>query len=179
MRLRDYFLGIPVRLRSPLSAQTVANRVNSSAASPFWPFTDGVAGRIWLGHIRLRFRDSFFEYNAKPVLVGRLEDASSGSILTLRYRAPAWAYVFDLFWYSFLGLSLLTLLFADMNPALAASDHAFVSAGFALFAVFPLGLHYYGTRRSDEELTYLLDFLAEQAGATLEQRPGTPNSTIQ
>ena len=110
MRLRDYFVGQPVCLKSLLSARTVAKRINAAAGSAFWPFNTGVVGGVGLGRVRLRYAGSFGEYNAKPVLAGQLRETSSGSILMLRYRAPAWIYLFDLVWYSVLGGVTLVML---------------------------------------------------------------------
>lgn len=165
MRLRDYFVGIPVRLHSQLSPRIVAERINAAAGSTLWPFTTGVVGGVWLGSVRLRFRSSFAEYNAKPVLAGRLREGRSGSVLALRYRAPCWVYVFDVFWYSVLSLVALMPLFAQMNLDLTGADFAALYGILAAMAVFPFVLHYFGTRNSDDELTYLLEFLAEHADA--------------
>ncbi|HEX6740958.1 MAG TPA: hypothetical protein VF079_04085 [Sphingomicrobium sp.] len=167
MRLKDYFLGIPVRLSSPHSPQTIAERINAAAGSPLWIFNTGVVGRIRGRRVRLRFVDSIAEYNAKPLLAGRVEEGLSGSVLTLRYRAPAWAYVFDALWYSFLTLFGIAALASglDPDPDLNAGSIALLCLAYLLFFLIPLGMHYFGTRRSDEELGYLLDFLAEQADA--------------
>ena len=168
MHLTDYFAGKCLRLHSPTSARIVAERVNEAAGSALWPFTMGVVGGVWSGHVRLRFRSSLFEYNAKPVLAGRLKEAPRGSSLDLRYRAPAWVYAFDLFWYSSLGLVVLIMLgqVGERNPDLNGRDLTIVSAGLVVLLLFPIVLHYFGTRNSDEELSYLLDFLAEHADAT-------------
>lgn len=165
MRLWDYFVGEPFRLRSPLAVRTVAKRINEAASSPLWPFTAGVAGGVWSGHIRLRYRSSIFEYNAKPVLSGRLEDAPSGSSLELRYRAPIWVYGFYVIWYFFLALVAAALLANGWAPGVPGGDKAMAIAIFLMLLVAPVGLHAVGTRRSEEELADLLDFLAEHAEA--------------
>lgn len=169
MLLRDYFVGQPVRLQSSHSPRVVAERINSGAASIFWPFHwDAVVGGVWLGRIRLRFVNSPFEYNAKPLLAGRLCETSSGSILKLRYRAPAWIYAFALFWYCALGLLILMALgqFGERNPDLTSGDTAFTWAIILALVVTPIAFHYFGTRNANKELGYLLDFLAERADAT-------------
>jgi hypothetical protein len=168
MRLRDYFVGQPVRLTSRHSPRIVAERINAAAASSFWPFhSDAVVGGVWLGRLRLRFVSSPLEYNAKPLLAGRLRETRSGSILTLRYRAPFWVYFFDLFWFCALGMVILMMLgqFGERNPDLTNSDLAFIWALLLAMLVTPLAFHYVGTRNSDEELGYLLDFLAERIDA--------------
>jgi hypothetical protein len=167
MRLKDYFVGIPVRLESRLSPAVAAQRINSAAGSTIWPFTTGVVGRVLLRFIRLRFRSSFAEYNAKPILAGRLRESRSGSVLNLRYRAPASAYALYAFWYGFLGVIALSPLFGDaeLNAGLTTTDFAIIAAGLAVFLVFPVVLHFIGTRNSDDELAEILDFLAQHAEA--------------
>jgi len=169
MRLRDYFVGQPVCLKSLLSARTVASRINAAAGSAFWPFNTGVVGGVGLGRVRLRYASSFGEYNAKPVLAGQLRETASGSILVLRYRAPAWIYLFDLFWYSLLGGVTLVMLglVGEKNSDLAGRDLVIVSVGLIAMFIIPLVLHYIGTRNSDQELGYMLNFLAEHADANL------------
>lgn len=165
MRLRDYFAGESFRLRSPMSAPTVAERINEAAGSAFWPFTKGVVGGVWSGHIRLRYRSSLFEYNAKPVLSGSLQNAPSGSSLELRYRAPLWVYGFYLVWYLFLALVVAWLIGNGWAPELTGGDRAMALGIIAILLIAPLGLHAVGTRRSEEELGSLLDFLFQHVEA--------------
>jgi hypothetical protein len=169
MRLRDYFVGQPVCLKSLLSARTVASRINAQLVLPFWPFNTGDVGGVGLGRVRLRHTSSFGEYNAKPVLAGQLRETTSGSILMLRYRAPAWIYLFDLFWYSLLGGVTLVMLglVGEKNPDLAGRDLVIFSVGLIAMFIIPLVLHYIGTRNSEQELGYMLNFLAEHADAKL------------
>ena len=168
MRLRDYLVGQPVRLTSRHSPREVAERINEAAGSRFWPFhTDAVVGGVWLGRLRLRYVSSPFEYNAKPQLAGGLREGRSGSILELRYRAPSWVYVFDLVWFGALGMVTLVMLglVGERNPDLTNSDLVFIWTILLALLAAPLALHYVGTRNSDEELGYLLDFLAERIDA--------------
>jgi len=131
----------------------------------FWPFSTGVLGGVWSGRIRLRSRTWLFEYNAKPVLSGRIRDADGGCTLDLRYRAPAWVYVFYLFWYASLismGVAVLGGLVAtDAGESEALGPIAVV--GVLLIA--PIALHVFGTRHSDADLDELLSFLERFAEA--------------
>ena len=87
----------------------------------------------------------------------------------LRYRAPAWIYLFDLVWYSVLGGVTLVMLglVGERNPDLTGRDLVIVSGGLIAMFILPLVLHYIGTRNSDQELGDMLNFLAEHADATL------------
>jgi len=169
MRFVDYFFGMRRQLRSPTSARIVADRINGAAGSVLWPFTTGVVGGVLSGHLRLRFRSSPFEYNAKPVLSGRLWETPNGSSLDLNYRAPAWVYAFYLFWYGFLALVLL-MMFGQIGvrtPDLQSAELSRVWALLISLLIAPVVMHYVGTRRSNEDFERLMDFLAEQADATL------------
>ena len=118
--------------------------------------------------MRLRYACSPFEHNAKPVLVGQVQEAPSGSKLSLRYRAPTAAYVFYIFWYGFMTFAILAALgfLGGTNADLGRSDIASVTAIFVGLLVAPLIIHYIGTSNSERELACLLDFLAERVDAT-------------
>jgi hypothetical protein len=167
MRLKDYFAGIPIVLHSPLSPDAVKDRINNSAGSIFWPFNFGVVGRVRFHRVSLRFRSSLSEYNGKPVLVGRLIEQSPGSTLHLRYRAPVTFYLFYPFWYSLLALFGAVLIggIGQRNPDLSNGDLALTFVGWAFMLTVPLGRHYFGTRNSEEELSEILEFLANEAEA--------------
>ncbi|WP_147416686.1 hypothetical protein [Sphingomonas edaphi] len=115
----------------------------------------------------MRYVSSPFEYNAKPLLAGGLHEHRSGSMLELRYRAPSWVYIFDLFWVCALGMVTMAMLglVGERNPDLTNSDFVFIWTILLALLAAPLALHYFGTRNSDEELSYLLDFLAERIEA--------------
>lgn len=165
MRLKDYFRGIPVRLQSRLSAQAVADRINNASGSIFWPFNFGVVGSVRFGRVSLRYRSSIFEYNAKPVLVGRLHQESAGAILNLKYRAPASAYFSYCLTALVLCLVLIIALTGVGSGDLPAQDFAMLSAFIVVLPAFIFGFHAYGTRNSDEELSELIDFLEREAEA--------------
>lgn len=95
-------------------------------------------------------------------------------MLDLNYRAPAPFYVFFIFWYAF--LALITLVFVgNATGNVPAQDLAFILAVIAALFVLPLGMHYFGTRNSDEELNELLDFLEREAEATPQSVSQPPN----
>lgn len=166
MHLRDYFAGQRLQLRSRLPARAVAKRINDAASTNFSPFGVGVVGGVWSGRIRLKYQSSPFEYNAKPVLSGRLKDVPSGSSLELRYRAPLWVYGFYLIWYLFLTLVAAVLIGNELAPEVTIADKAMAIGTIGILSITPLGLHAVGTRRSAEELSELLNFLSQHIEAT-------------
>ena len=170
VKFRDYYFGKRVALRSPLRPEEIKRRIREEARSGWWPFHTGTVGRVRFGRLRLRYASSPGEYNAKPVLTGPIERTFTGSLLHLVYRGPTWGRLFPLFWNGGLIL-ILMFIFTDSDSQLPArEDLPFVWAVFgAMFAVPPI-MHMYGTRKSDEELVLLLDFLrcavkAEHSGS--------------
>lgn len=166
MRLKDYFAGRSLALRSKLSAEVVAERINHSVVSPLLPFSSGVTGGVWLGILRLRYRTSIFEYNAKPILAGRIFEDLNGSIIDLKYRAPLWVYAFFIVWYTVLALVVGILTVNVFSPGVSETQ---MIMGFAITLILlgaPIGLHALGTQSSEEEFENLINFLVEHAEAT-------------
>jgi hypothetical protein len=58
-------------------------------------------------------------------------------------------------------------LVGEKTPDLAGRDLVIVSVGLIAMFITPLVLHYIGTRNSNQELGYMLNFLAEHADAKL------------
>jgi hypothetical protein len=117
--------------------------------------------------LRLRY-SSFFEYNAKPILSGRVERTATGTILRLVYRSPYATHVFLVFWYLILIATTGVMLTGGTEPALEGSDRSFPFAIIGLLVVAPIGMHFVGTRNADAELEELLDFLERVAEARQE-----------
>ena len=145
-------------MTSPLAVSAVEQQVTQAAGSRFSPLASGVVGGVRRGHLRLAYRRSMLDYNAKPILVGWILDRKVNSEISLKYRAPIFAYVFFASWYLFLSIMFLVLL---MNGEVSFSGI------LSFFGVIPLFLHYVGTAQSDADLKVMLDFLAENAGARL------------
>jgi multisubunit Na+/H+ antiporter MnhG subunit len=74
-------------------------------------------------------------------------------------------YGFYIVWYLILAIVALSLLANGFDAEVTAGDKAFtVAIMFGLFTA-PVALHAVGTRRADEELLVLVDFVAQQAKA--------------
>ena|SRR5947209_1871969 len=178
MNIRDYYIGERIALRSRLMPEQVEQRIRDAVKRPWWarPFQTGPAGGIWFGRIRLRYRSSLFEYNAKPILIGRVERTATGSVLRLVYRGRTWFRAFFLFWYAFLAILLITFATVGTDPPLQGAERLFPFAIILPMALFPFILHAIGTRNSDDELAELIEFLERATEARREtsvlQPPG-------
>ncbi|MFN2099111.1 hypothetical protein [Altererythrobacter sp. MF3-039] len=172
MNLIDYFRGRRLLLRSPLSKEEAKRRINAASGPPFWPFRSGVRGRVWGEHLRLSYTDFWLiDYNAKPILAGRLHNALGSCELFVNFRAPAFAYVFFGFWYLFLACMFLASggLFSQTagGPPLL-----FIS----VFLLAPLAMHYGFTRHSEDNLESLLLFLQNEAEfSVVEEHSNLPD----
>ena len=164
MPFRQYFGGIQIELESPLAPTEVKKRINSEASLGLSPFYTGVVGRVWGQTLRLRYRSSPLEYNAKPLLIGPIEAVTGGCRLSLIYRGPRLMIPFFVFW---LGFSLVGFVAAAID-LISSRDAEFALILFAMpiFALFPIGMHAWGTRRWDEDLGELVDFLQREAQAS-------------
>ena len=169
MPFRKYFGGIRIELRSPLSPARLKEQINAQASWGLSPFYTGVVGRVWGQTLRLKYRSSIMEYSEKPLLTGRIEAVPSGSRLPLVYRAPRSTLPFFIFWFGF-----LLLAFIGTSVSLVSNrdfDSAMILALLPVFASVPIAMHAWGTRRWDEDLAALLDFLEREAQAIPASRP--------
>jgi hypothetical protein len=172
LQLADYFFGIPVTLHSPLTVEECSKRITEAAKSSFWPFSHGVVGQVVLGYVQIRYRRHFGEYSAKPVLVGPIERDGDGSILNLKCRAPATAYVFFALWYGFLAMIWMIIIAGGWAPGLSWNDRAIATAGLVIFLpAMPLIIHAMGTLGWRADLAELIGFLETTVAAT--RRRGT------
>lgn len=166
MKVAEYLKGRPVRLVSPLDPATVQAAINAHTRSGFQPFGKGVVGWVRMGRVRLRYRAGFFDYNAKPVLVGRAENDMGRTRLELSYRAPLKVYGFIFLWFL-----ILTIFWGIVSQALAqASSLESIALKLVLFLVYllmPLWVHWIGTLDAEEELDLLLQFLRQHAKAEI------------
>ena len=170
MRLRDYFRGYRVVMQSRLRREDLEQRVRATLVPRFRPFTEGVAGWARRGRVSLQYRPRFFGYKMYPVLAGRFSDELGPTRLTLRFRAPIGAYLFFAWWYGAL-IMMVALLIVQGFPGLdTAGDKALAAFALVFFGLFPLLLHYLGTRRADEHLDRLIQFLEREGEATLIER---------
>lgn len=159
MRLDRYFSGVPVRLQSPLSPETLAERIND-ATTPTMDImnSDTIVGRAGPTGMRLKYRGGIFGYNLRPILHGSIFPLKNGgSFLALKYGAQGLAIAIFAVWY--VGLTLMTL--NVLSQGAANVDFVFVALWLG-----PFILHLIGTRHSDDELETLLSFLREEGEAS-------------
>ena len=170
LNLRDYFLGRPVVLRSPLSPEAVSERIKANAKRWFHaPWYTGPAGGVMFGRLTLRWVSSALEYNAKPILVGTIGEAGIGSTLNLTYRGPTMGRLFLILWYAIFALFGFMVALNGTDPSLQGGDRLFVAMMSVVLVAFPIGLHLWGTRNSDQELEDLIEFLGDVAETHWEE----------
>jgi hypothetical protein len=167
MTLRDYYFGRRITMRSPLRPDEIQQRIRADTKVPFWwrPFHIGPLGGVRWGRLKLGFASSPFQYNAKPILVGPIERTMTGSTLRLAYRGTTWSRIFFVIWYDLLALMAVAFSTMGTEPPLQGVERLLPFAMIAIFALIPIGMHIFGTRRSDEELEQLIDFLERVAQA--------------
>lgn len=172
MKLRDYYFGKPVTLRSPLRPDEIAERIKDETRVSWWmvPFRTGPVGGVRWGRFRLRYFNSPFQYNAKPLLIGRMERTMTGTVLRLVYRGDTWSRIFFALWYVFLAFFITMVSIFGFDQPLHGAERLMPVGILALFAVVPLIMHAIGTSRSDEDLAELLEFLERVAQA--KRSPG-------
>jgi hypothetical protein len=83
----------------------------------------------------------------------------------LTYRGRTWFRIFFIAWYAFLAVFAGTLLTVGTDPPLHGADRLLPVVLVVGFAIGPVILHVIGTRRSQEELEELVDFLRRVAEA--------------
>ena len=125
--------------RSPLAREEVARRINDATAPASGVFGRGIFGWARFGRLRLRVRDGWWMYRAKPVLAGRIEEAGRGSRLRLNHRAPIWVPAFLLVWYPILVASAVGMISEGKLGAAAVSDVAIAVSVLAFMLIAPLG----------------------------------------
>jgi hypothetical protein len=162
MRFKDYFAGLPFPLHSPLPAAEAAASIDREAGSALSPFTCGVVGGARFGHVRLSSRTSLFDNNTKPVLARRIFEAAEGSTLDLIYRAPS-PVILSVPVYVLMLFVGIAVVIVRMSAGAASFDTVMLAIVMSLFLAAPWVMLRIATRRADEELALLLDFLARHA----------------
>lgn len=168
MGLKDYFVGRRLVLISPLTASEVQARINDSAGSSVLPFSMGTVGWARFGRFRLRQRTSLFDYNAKPMLIGKMIGIPEGTRIEANFGATLWMKAFLVFWYAFLALwtviAIATGPFEGNQGDLAYFPYLMVP----LFAVMPIGMHYLFNHSAEKDLKVMLRFLDTAAKARID-----------
>ena len=165
MRLRDYFRGYSLVMQSRLRRAELERRINAATLSVWRPFQTGVGGWVHFGRIRLRYRTRFIEYNAAPILAGRIDDEFGIVRLRLRYRAPLPIYPFFAFWYAFLTFILVTFVAGGGASGSSGDENAIFIGMIVFLLLLPMGMHYAFTRRADANFDRIVKFLEDAAEA--------------
>ncbi len=165
MRIGEYLVGRKLELRSPLSPDEVSKRINAAASLIYRPFgLCEVIGGSYFGFVRLGFFTSDLQYNASPVLFGRLQERLGSTEIRARFGAPIWVKVIFGIWSFVFFLALWVLLFSPAGLAPGADWRA-LSIIVPLLIILPVAMHLIGTRNSESELERILEFLSDYAEA--------------
>lgn len=164
MQMSELLLGRRVTLYSPLPADEIQRKINSSTGSMLWPFCcDKIIGGVALGFIRLAYQSSPIEYNAKSLLSGRLRADRAGTLISARFGVSALMKVGFAFYYLVLGLIISTLL---LEPSkIEPGQETTVPIFFTAFLAMPVILHLLFTRNSAADLERIVRFLDQQVQA--------------
>jgi len=165
MRLGDYLRGRRFVMQTPLAREEVARRIGEATAPASGVFGRGIFGWARFGRLRLRVRDGWWMYRAKPVLAGRIEAIGRGSRLRLNHRAPLWIPAFLIVWYPILIASAVGMISEGKLGAAAASDVAIAASVLAVMLVAPLVTFHLASARSESDLLALTAFLEREVEA--------------
>ena len=108
------------------------------------------------------------DYNAKPMLVGRLMENANGTRILASFGATFWMKAFFVYWYVF--LLIFSIVAIASGPFIGANGEEvyFPYLMLPLFVVAPIAMHVLFNRGGERELTELLAFLEKAADARLE-----------
>ena len=166
MKLRDYYFGRRITLISALAPEEIKQRIKAATKGKWLSLPKGPAGGIRWGRIHLYYgRHISVDYNAKPILVGPVERTATGSVMPLVYRGSNWWRLFFVLFYVFIVALTLFLAIKGTQPPLHGAERLGPFLIPVLMAAAPFGLHYFGTRQSDQEFEELLEFLERVAEA--------------
>ena len=110
------------------------------------------------------------DYNAKPVLAGRLHDDMGATRMDAKFRAPAFAYFFFIFWYSIL-LIMVSVMVILLTTGSWELEAWITFPILCLFAVMPIGMHYLFNRNAVDQLEEILVFLSNTADFEVIEAP--------
>ncbi len=165
MRLKDYFIGVPVDLYSPLAPDEAAQRINQRSKSTLNPFATGVIGWARFGRLRLQHHQSIFRYSAAPLLSARIENASGRTRITGKFGGAVFAKIFLVFWYLVLSLIFAGWVSAFVNGQTVEGTEPLILLIIPIFAALPLGMHFLFTLNWEEDLKAIIAFLETEVQA--------------
>lgn len=165
MTLKDYWIGIPVRLHSSFTAKEFSQAVNGATLSSFAPISAGIIGWARLGHLRLQRRGAFFQNGFRGTLSGSVEDTMAGCDIDAAFGVAGWIKL----WFVLAALILAVTLGLWVQSLLAGGSAMDFDAPDFFFAIVfffgPILGVLLALRSGQSELDAILAFLAEHASA--------------
>ncbi len=162
MTLTQYLFGRRIVLRSGLPRAHVADRIDAAAGSFFFPRHKGISGGVYFGAVYLRWSNSLFGNNLRPILAGRLSEHDGLTELRARLGASVVALVFLAIYYLLLGF-LLTFIAMGLLGEPARWIDGFAIVILVMVIAGPLLFLRLGLRGSDGHWRALLAMLEREA----------------
>jgi hypothetical protein len=133
-----------MRFTSPYSAEECIRPIEA-AAEPDWPFfsdlgfSSEVLARVSSGRFRLRYRRPFVRNSFAPILEGRIEATSTGSLVHAHFRWNRFVLGFTIVWF-FGIIAIGTAIFVTSARALLRGENRVRETNVWLALLVPIGL---------------------------------------
>jgi hypothetical protein len=161
--LREYLFGRRIVLRSALPHAEVVERIDAGAGSFFFPVHRGISGGVYFGVVYLRWSNSIFGNNLRPIFAGRLVERQGLTEMRARFGGPVIGLVFLAVYYLLLGF-LLSLIAMGLLGQPGRLIDGFAMLTLAAGTVGPLAFLGIAIRGSDQHWLALLAMLEREAG---------------
>ena len=137
-----------MRFTSPYSAEECIRRIEAAAERdrPFLSdlgFSSGVLARVSSSRFRLRYRRPFVHNSFAPILDGRIEATSTGSLVHAHFRWHRFVLGFMMVWFSSI-VGIGGAIFVISARALFRGENRVGEANVWLGLLFPIGLLGFG-----------------------------------
>jgi hypothetical protein len=169
MRLRDYFNGYRLTLRSPLPVREIEDRINAGVASRDNPFRSGITGEAGFGMFELRFVHFWWKQKGKPRLAGRIFEDANGSRIEIYFGASVIVFVGTLGLCAVMAWLAINLVSRWWTLSMTPGDPLLVLF-LPFFLLSWISTHHLITARSDDDFEAMMEFIATVAEARVDRR---------
>lgn len=170
MGMSDLLLGRRIVLRSSLSPDEVALRINGATGSVLNPLQSGVSGWAYAGLVSLHWAVPMLNGPQKHLL-GRLVTDGAGTEIRSRFGMHPLHKLFLLLWFGFIVLIGSALVSALIEQGTQTGYEGLGLMMLGLFALIPLVFLFLFNRDAERELEAILDLLCDVAHMTVVNDP--------